>query len=233
LRQETARMEIPINYRGFWSERHVLFKFALPAALSGLVSMPAVWLANTFLVRQPGGYGQLALYSAAMNLRVLVLFLPKNVNNVVLSILNNQKGLGDERRYRQIFWGNIVFSAAVVLLGGSAIILLGPRLLGLYGKGFGEAFPVLIILVSAALVEAMAIAVYQAIYTKEMMWLSLFAIAIPNYTALVFLAYFLSPQFGAIGLAWAYAGGWTLAFTIIILLVWRVGLGFGGGKAGP
>ena len=57
--------------------------------------MPMIWLANSFLVRQPGGYGEMALYSAANNLRILVLFLPNVMNSVGLSVLNNEKAKGD------------------------------------------------------------------------------------------------------------------------------------------
>jgi O-antigen/teichoic acid export membrane protein len=226
LKKVSATQAITATYRGLSQEHHILTKYAFPAALSGFLSMPAVWLANTFLVRQDGGYGQLALYSAAMNLRVLVMFLPRNINNVFFSVLNNQKGLGDARRYRKTYWLNIALISAVVIITGTVLLLLGSKLLRLYGENFGEAYSVLVILLFSSLIEALAIAIYQIIQTKERIWASLFAIALPNYGSFVLLAYFLAPLYGANGLAWAFMIGWGLALLIISLLVWRFGLDF-------
>src|SRR5205085_2970416 len=68
FRQARVRQGISVDYRGLRQERVLLVKFALPAALSGCSSMPALWLSNAFLVRQVDGYAQMALYAAATNL---------------------------------------------------------------------------------------------------------------------------------------------------------------------
>ena len=96
LRLEGKAQGIVPQYRGSLSqEKAIIIRFALPAAIAGYYSMPMFWLANSFLVRQPGGYGEMALYSAANNLRLLVLFIPNVMNNVGLSVLNNEKAKGD------------------------------------------------------------------------------------------------------------------------------------------
>ena len=72
LKRATSEQGIFASYHGVWRERRVLTKFALPAALSGFISMPALWLANVFLVRSPNGYKEMAMYNAAMNIRTLI-----------------------------------------------------------------------------------------------------------------------------------------------------------------
>jgi len=224
LRRESARQGIALCYRGIWQERPIFFNFALPSALSGFTTMPALWLANAFLVRQPGGYAQMALYSAANNLRVLVLFLPNIVNNVGMSLINYQKGIGDDYHYRKVFWANMAMTVVAILVGVAMTVLLGPWLLRLFGKDFTEGYPVLMMLMLSTLPEGLVLASYQVIQSQGKMWLSLLAIALPRDGMIVLLAYILTGLHGAIGLALAYAIAWGLAFCIVSTIVYCIGL---------
>jgi Na+-driven multidrug efflux pump len=211
-------------YQKLWRERQVLTNFALPAALSGFISMPALWLANILLVRSPHGYIEMAMYSASMNVRNLILLVPKNVNNVSCSILNYHKGLANENEYRRIYWVNVGITSALVLAGGVIIYLTGPKILGLFGKGFVAASPVLLILLLSGFIEIVAISMYQVMQTKKKMWLTLFLVAIPNHATMVIIAYFITPHLGALGLAWAYTAGWVMALLSISLVVRSTGV---------
>ncbi len=225
LRQECVTHGITVDYHGMVVESGVLFKFALPAALGGLSFMPALWLSNTFLVRQPGGYAQVALYAASSNLRVLVLFLPQLLNNVGMSLLNNAKGAGDPKRYRRIFWGNFLVTTLATLLGAAGTGFLGPALLGLFGREFGAGYPVLLVLMASTLIESLMLATYQIIQSQGRMWLSLFAVALPRDITIALLAYLLAPGHGALGLALAYTSGWGLALVATIVVVSLIGKG--------
>lgn len=211
LRHERVRQGIGIDYRHWIRERDIVLKFSLPAALSGFSAMPALWLANAFLVRQSDGYTQMALYAAATNLRVLVLILPQLFNNVGMSLLNNAKGLGDIRRYRKVFWGNLGLTASVTIASAVAMAFLGPTMLAIFGRSFGEGYSVLLVLMASTVLEALMQANYQIIQSNGKMWLSLFAISVPRDTTIVLLAYVFTPMNGATGLALAYTLGWGLA----------------------
>ncbi len=225
LASEIARQKIVVRYRALRREGAIMLKFALPAALHGLVSSPALWLAGAFLVRQPGGYEQMALYGAATNFRMLVLFLPQIINNVGMSLLNNQRGLSDEARYRKVFWANLGLTAGTVVVGALAVVLVGPWLLLVFGRGFAEGYPVLVVLMLSTIPEGLAVATFQVVQAQERMWLSLLAVSIPRDCVIMGAAYLLAPHQGAIGLAWAHALGWLLALLMIIVLVGRLGLG--------
>lgn len=217
-------INIYLDLQSILQERVIFLKFVLPAAISGLVSMPALWLANTFLVRQPSGFSQMALFSAANSMRSLVLFLPLILNKVSMSLLNNQKGLDDDRLYRKVFWSNLAGTAGLVFSGAIVVALLGPWLLSAFGKDFKEAYPVLLVIILVAVVEGITQASYQIIQSQEKMWLSFWAIAVPRDGAIVVLAYFLTPRYGALGLAWAYAAAWLLALVVVNILIYRIGL---------
>ena len=222
LAWETARRKIMVRWRGVSRDFSALSRFALPATLSGLSALPAVWVAQLFLVRQPGGYDQLALYGAAHSFKMLVLFLPYVINNVGLSLLSHQRGLWDGGDYWRAFRINIGLTAGTVMLGALAVILLGPWLVGMFGRTFGSAYPVLVLLMLATVSEALGVATYQVIHVEEKIWWALFGIVLPRDVGIVLLSYVLSPRYGALGLAAAHSAGSMLALLACIYVARRV-----------
>jgi O-antigen/teichoic acid export membrane protein len=218
LRRERIRQGIGMDYRGIRQEREVILRFTLPAALSGLSSMPALWLSNAFLVRQVSGYSQMALYAAATNLRVLILLLPQLINNVGMSLLNNAKGSGDAKRYRKVFWVNLGMSTIVTVVSAAFMAIFGLYVLPIYGRGFDQGYPVLLVLMASTIIEVLTIAVFQTIQTQARMWLSLFVVSLPRDTLIILMAYWLAPGSGATGLALAYTTGWTVALCATVVI---------------
>jgi len=227
LRAELRRHGIVARYVGLTREAGLLGRFTLPAALSGLVSMSALWLAQAWLARQPDGYEQLALYGAANSFRAMVLFFPAVAHGVGLSMLNNQRGLGDQARYRRVFWTSVGLATGSVVGGGLVAAGGGPWLLAAFGKPFVEAHAVLVVLMLAAIAEAVAAAVYQIVQAREQMWLSLLAVVLPRDAAIVLGSWLLAPGYGALGLAWSYALACGLALASVAVIVRRLGLGLG------
>ncbi|HKZ39046.1 MAG TPA: hypothetical protein VJ184_15390, partial [Chryseolinea sp.] len=220
LRVESRVQGIKPQYRGSLSqEKAVIRNFALPAAIAGYYSMPMIWLASSFLVRQPGGYGEMALYGAANKLRILVLFLPNVMNSVGLSVLNYEKAKGDVNHYNQVFKSN-VFYIFLVSLGGAFIIgIFGRPILHLFGKDFGAAYNLLSILLVASLFEGVSIALYQYVQSKAKIWLSFFSINLPREAFLVMAAHYLVQSYGGVGLAAAYLGSTILGLIFNLYLV--------------
>jgi O-antigen/teichoic acid export membrane protein len=215
---------IVIQIRELNRERFILLSFALPAALGGLSSMPALWLGNAFLVRQVNGFSQMALYTAAFSLRSFVFFLPSLVNRVTMSLLNNQRGLRNWDAYGRVFKVNLISATGAVVIGAVIVAMLGVPILQIFGKSFQNGFPVLLVLLYAALVESITGCLYQVVQAESRMWSSIFIIMLPRDLLIVLLSYVLSPRFGAVGLGAAYATGWTVACLATGLFVARIGI---------
>lgn len=215
---EAARQGVPLTRRGLLQERTVLLNFALPTSLGALVSQPALWIASALLARQAGGYHQLALFGAANTFRAMVLFVPQAINNVGMSLLNNQRR-SSRQGYRDVFWMNAVLTALVAVGMAGALFLAGGPLLRLFGPDFEDGRLVLGIMLAAAIVEAMAIAAYQVVVSRGRIWPSLMLVTAPRDVTLVVLAALLTPSLGAAGLAVAYGSGWILALLGIVVLV--------------
>jgi O-antigen/teichoic acid export membrane protein len=223
-RHEALKQGIRFTYGGLWQEHPILLRFAIPAALAGFSSPPAMWLGNAFLVRSVQGYSQMAIFSAAFNLKSMVMFLPLLLNNVGMSLLNTQKGQADEIRYRKVFWINLLLTGVTAGAGALGIAVVGRHLLHLYGRSFIDGYSTLVLLAFSSIIEAVAIASYQVVQSQEKMWLSLFAIAMPRDLALAALAYYLTPNFGAFGLGLAYSVSWLLCTAITLASVYSIGL---------
>jgi O-antigen/teichoic acid export membrane protein len=221
LIREAKKRGVPLVWRGLWRERTVLFAFSLPAAIAGATSPAAVWLSQLILARN-SGYGQVALFSAANSLRVLVLFLPLVMNTVSASLLNQHRGLREWGAYRRVFRWNMRITLALVCVGAGALAAGGPLLLSLYGKSFRDGYPILLYLALSTIPEGLTSSVYQVVQTEAVMWASLFAIAIPRDALLVGLAATLAPAGGATGLAIAYGLASCTALGLASWVAWRV-----------
>jgi O-antigen/teichoic acid export membrane protein len=218
LRREILRMRIPLSLNGMLRELEVLRRFSLPAALTGLFSAPMIWAASAILAHQAGGYTQFALYAAATNIRLIVLFVPTALINVGTSVLNHAKGHGGIADYRAAYHTVLWSVATVVVIAALLTAGIAPAAMGMFGHDFSAGSPVLLILLASTLPDALGGAMYQHILAHQRMWLSFAAIFIPRESTLVWLAFWLTPTHGAAGLATAYALSSVLAFLLIFAL---------------
>lgn len=222
--RECRKQSIRIQAAYFPELRSILLHFALPAAISGLTFLPALWIGNAVLVRGRDGYGQMALFSAAFMLMNAVLFVPNNTHVVGWSILNHHKGVGQLAGYRRTFAWNLAFIGTAAVAGSLAIGLTGPELLRVFGRDFGAGSTVLRILLSAAIPQALTLAILQHLQSQERVWFSFLAVILPRDVLLVGLGLILTPRHGAIGLASGYAIAWTVALLIVISITVKAGV---------
>ena len=223
LRKEAIRQGIPIGTRGLASESNIVSTFAAPAALSGVSALLAIWISNAILVRQEDGLGQMGLYAAASSLRALLLLFPALANNVSMSVINSLADSRYSQQYRTAFWTNFWITGASLAVGATGLLLFGELLLRLFGKEFVDANTLLYLVALGAVLEGLSIAAYQIIQSRARMWISLGAISLPRDCLMISSAWFLIPQYGAIGLATSYALSWALALVTIAFLTSRIG----------
>ena len=220
LQSELRKHSLRPRFDGLMKEKDIVLRFSLPAALSSYYSLPAIWLASSFLIREKNGAEQFALYGAATNIRLLVLFVPIVINNVGLSVLNNEKGQGDISRYNRVFRLNLGLIVASVIFAGCLVALLGKPMLHIFGKGFGAGEYVLWILLASTLTEGLTIGLHQHIQSHAKLWGSFFGVNLPRETSFVILAFVLVPLYGAVGLSLAYLSA-TMVGLVGVIAVYR------------
>jgi O-antigen/teichoic acid export membrane protein len=213
---------VPVYSGSFRQEKSLVLSFAFPAILAGYFSQPLIWLGSYFLMRQPEGSQEMAYYSAAFNIRTLLLFMPFTVNGVISSILNHLRGCGNEKIYALLFKYNAVF----VLVSTSALALLlatfSDFVLRLFGKNFTEGKTVLLILLASGVLEASAGSLYHRIQNAGKLWLSFVSLNLPLSPMFVIVAYFLVPRQGAIGLGIANIIMTSFTLFIVAILAYHI-----------
>jgi O-antigen/teichoic acid export membrane protein len=222
LKSESCDRGIAATYgRALVQEKSVVLRFALPAAITAYFSLPMIWLGNSFLVRQPGGYAEMAVYAAASNLRMLVLFLPQVLNTVSLTVLNNVKGHCDPKKYQMLYRNNVLTILVLTLMVAGLASFIAPPALKVFGKDFMAGTMVLQVLLCSTVFEGLSIALYQHLQAQEKLWSTLFWITAPREGLFFVLAMILTPTKGALGLAIAYASSWMVAMIAIAFLIHR------------
>ena len=226
LRREISKHGITIRRKEGMRERESMLKFALPAALSGLIATPALWLANAFLVRQENGYSEMGTYTAVNNLRIMVLFLPVLLNGVSSSILNSHKGKGNLEAYKATCALNLRAALISATAGAAVMCVFGEWAMQVFGRDFvgASVAPIIFLMAASVIIEAVGNAAYQLIPCHGIMWISLCAVVLPRDFSIVLAAYYLTPLYGAAGLAGAYALGCLTSLVMVMSVNYKMNL---------
>jgi O-antigen/teichoic acid export membrane protein len=155
---------------GFWSEYSVLWRFSLPAVLSGLLVTPAIWLCNAMLVHRPDGYGEMGILNAANQWRAAILFLPGVVEMIILPVIANLRGEGNWASYRKVLLYNVYFNGAIALAATLFISLFAPIILKGYGDGFESGRWVLVVLCLSGVLATITNVTAQLLASEDKMW---------------------------------------------------------------
>lgn len=182
----------------------LVWRFALPAGLSGFVTVPAQSVVMAILARLPGGAELVGLYAAATQIRLIALQMPTLLNSVTVSVLNNLKGKAQHGEFRSLYATNAVATVFAALLVLIPLALFLPQVLAAYGESFVWQGWYAHVLLLSVLPEVVSSALYQMVQAAERMWQSLLWIAIPRDFSFVALSFVWSAADPLMGVAVAY-----------------------------
>lgn len=201
LRREASRYNVPFTTKGCISEWPILWKFSLPAALSGMMVSPVMWMCNAMLVNQPDGYAQMGLLDAANQWRLAILFIPGAVGQIILPMLSSLNGEADHDKYRKTIKYNALINCVVAFSAALPIAVLAPYIMKSYGPGFEDGNSVLVILVASTVFVALNNVVGQAIASKGKMWIGFLFNSLWSIVLLLLSYYFIKNGHGVIGIS--------------------------------
>jgi len=206
---------IRVGYAHLREEMRVLAHFAVPATLAGIAGMVAVWLSTLLIVRQPGGYAEMASFSAANALRGAVLFAPTVVMRVSAPVLAGLVGAGALGQHKDALRGSALVAAFSAALVAAPIATAAPWLLGLFGKSFRSSSAAVMVMAMSGVAEAAGQALNQQFLSRNRMWWNL-VMAGGRGTILVAATYLLVPSGGALGAAWAVFIAYCAAVAFVV-----------------
>lgn len=216
LRKEARRGGIAVIYCECFEELSLLWRFSLPAVISGALVSPINWICAAMLVNQPHGYQEMGVYSAANQWYGALVFLPVVLGSGLLPLFSERLGAGDVESSRKVLSFMLRLNTMIVLPCALAILLLSPHIMRTYGRGFSQAWPTLIVVVTTAAIYGLIAPVGDVIAASGRMWLGLLMNAgwglIFISTTVLFVG---KGSFGLASarlLAYAVHAIWTLAF---------------------
>ena len=112
----------------------MLWKFSLPSVFTGVLVMPVNWVCAAILVNQPGGYGELGIFSVANQWRGFVMLVPNTLISMSLPILANMIGTNDLTGHRRVSSTTVLTNVAVTSLLALGVGCASPCILQAYGK---------------------------------------------------------------------------------------------------
>jgi len=202
LRIEARKAKIPFSYQGCMQEWKVVWTFSLPSVLTGAMVGPVNWACSAMLVKQPNGYAEMGVYSAANQWQIAISFIPCMISVIVLPILSNLYGVDDRTKYNKVLGLNIIFNASVALIVALPIVGLSAFIMKSYGTEFQEGQRVLILLSAVSVITTTLSVIGQSIASMGKMWHGFILNGIWAVT-LVGSAWFMTKA-GAMGLSLAF-----------------------------
>jgi len=171
LRKEARRHGVPVTLRDCSREAPILWRFSLPAAMSGSLAGPANWICSALLVNRPEGYGEMGVYSAANQWFAMVMFLPYLLAQVVLPVLSERLGQKEMRQSIRTLTFAIKMNVLFVLPPVLLVSIVSQRVMNLYGEAFRSGWPTLIVVLLTAGLVAVQTPVGQIIAASGKMWI--------------------------------------------------------------
>ena len=221
LRKEAKRFKVPFTFKGCIRECPILWQFSLPATLSGIMVGPANWVCHALLANQPDGYGHMGIFNATEQWYVMLLFLPSLFGRVLLPVLSEQLGNKNTKQSRRtlilVMKMNLFITAPLVVFASIA----SPYIMSLYGEGFGDGWPTLIVVLSTAGILTIQMPVGQIIAASGRMWIGFVMNA--GWAMVFIISTLLLIDHGSLGLASARMISyiihaiWTLGFAFLLL----------------
>jgi O-antigen/teichoic acid export membrane protein len=176
--------------------------FCIPAALSGLLVTPVSWYCNTILVKSENGFHEMAFFDIANNWRMILIFIPATISQVVLPKLSSMQ---NRAQLQKFLYFNIAINGGVALMLSLTLVVCSVPLLKLYGLHYVGGNFTLKILTLSSIFLAVGNVVGQLIAGKLKMWYG-FVVNLIWAVVIIFLSSYLirARHMGAEGLAWAY-----------------------------
>ncbi|MGD0869525.1 MAG: oligosaccharide flippase family protein [Bryobacteraceae bacterium] len=219
LKTECRRRNIVVAYRGAWNERSALYRFSVPSTTACIISSLAIWWSNAALAKA-SGYAALAVFSAANNMRLMVLFMPIIIGRVTTPLLNNMLAAGDLWGYRKTFCGSVALNGSTAILAATVLALAGRYVLHLFGKEFAGSSALILLLLGAATLEVIASSLYQAVFAGSSLWRLVIINGVWTVVLIATLQLTVS-RYGVSALAFSYLAAWSSSVILYGAEAWR------------
>ncbi|MEN6535950.1 MAG: oligosaccharide flippase family protein [Bryobacteraceae bacterium] len=229
VKAEAERHGIPILHRGLSREAGVLWKFTLPAFLSGAVVAPAIWWTRAMLANQPGGFREMAVLTAASNFQSALSLAGYTAGAALLPIMASSGGDNDERLDR----GNVLLSWVVGVVVVVPLLCIPESIALVFGRQYGgvAASQTFVLVLVATTIVLYKQGLARVLAASDLMWWGAASNLVWASTLVVVSWWLLG--YGARGLAAALLIAYALNTALFLPLYLRRGLAPAGVLSSP
>jgi O-antigen/teichoic acid export membrane protein len=201
LRHECVKNKIVINYHGFQHELLVLWRFSFPAFLTSVMVGPTLWVANTIIVNQPGGYGEMGLVNAVNQWKAVLLFLPVAIANVSLPAFSSVFSMyGTSSQTDQSVEIANAFNQVVLWPATICLMYLSSAIMSLFGPGFVQGRLIFVLMIGGTAIGYIGYPIGTLILSRGLTWFAVLQNLIWG-ILLISITIFTAPHYGALGFA--------------------------------
>lgn len=179
----------------------IILNYSLPAIFAGSLMAPIIWLSNIIFLKSENAYELLGYFQAGNQLKLLVIFFPTMLTNILLPILSSVE---NKEKYRNILKATMFLNLAIAIILCVPLVLFSSFFMGLYGSDFAKHNLVLIILAGTAVIITYNSVIGKSIASSGNMWYGLVFNLFWGITLLIGTYITVRNSFGAEGLAFAY-----------------------------
>lgn len=149
-----------------------LLKYSFPIALQEGVFAISSWVISWFLINF-SNYGELGLYSAAMQWATIVLFIPGILRNVILSHFSEVSS--NRNAFDKILKRTLLTTLIAVIIPSIVVVVLSGFIASFYGETF-KGLAIVIIMAILGVIPASLSNIYvQALFSKSKNWIVFYA----------------------------------------------------------
>ena len=201
IQKTVNKLGFTLRDSGVWKEDYaLLLSFTLPATLASILVLPVIWYCKTLLTGIPGGYGEVAIYEAANQWRIILMFIPTTVSQIMLPILSSLSGKNDKRQYNKALYLNVLLNGAIALIVAIVVYFCKDLFMSFYGKEFDNSTP-LSILIFSTIFTSISNTLALSISSRAKMWVN-FWFNVVLAVSLIVCTFVLLDR-GSEGVAWA------------------------------
>lgn len=214
IKKANIEHNIKPDYRNAFSEKKILYSFALPSMLGGIMVTPIMWFCQTIITGVEGGYTELGIYNAAIQWRQILHLIPSVLGNALLPILVSNKE--DNKWLEKV---NILLGWILVSIFASPVLLFSEYIATIYGSEYDPSKYAIsaCLIVFTSIIYSYKEGITRKLVQKSVVWFSVASNLVWGVAAIT-LHYLLRNQ-GSIGIAISYFLAYLLS-TVIFLPIY-------------
>lgn len=213
INKNFKKYNITIHYQKPTSEYiKLIFKFTLPLAISSFIVMPTFWINRANLVNS-NGFEELAIYEAADQWRIIILFLPTSIGRIVLPILSSISNNDKQNNFWRVVNINLYLNAGVSLFFALFVVLFAQQIMYSYGESYNDT-TTLILLALSTIPSSMSSIIGSSIVSRSKIWIGLSFNLFWSIIMISTTYLFISLGYGASSIAYGTLISYTIHFIL-------------------